>query len=63
MRKGREQDVQERQERSWSQMEIQHWVTSNIAQNDRLTVETILGLVVGETVNCSLSKLHFGNVL
>ena len=30
MRKGREHDVQERQERSWSQMEIQHTHTITV---------------------------------
>ena len=38
-------------------------VTTNIAQNDRLIDENILRFVVDETVNYSLSKLHFGNVL
>ena len=37
-------------------------VTTNIAKNDHLIVESILRFVVGEEVNCSRSKQYFGNV-
>ena len=42
---------------------IANWVTYNIVQNDYLFVESILSFVIGETINCSLSKSYFGNVM
>ena len=40
-----------------------NWVTIDIVQNERLIAENILSFVSVETVNCSLSKQYFGNVL
>ena len=40
-----------------------NWVTTNIGLNNRLAVVSFLSFVGDETVNCSLSKWYFGNVL
>ena len=42
---------------------MSNWVTTNVVCHIRLFVESILNFVGGETVNCSLSKWYFGNVL